>query len=144
MPIMPRKSSIPDPDIPRHIAKIQAYIDRENSNVLALSKAVGVGQSDLARFLNGERKTVTDCALKVLDFIHSQHNKHKLSIPMDDTLRAEPPQRDLVGLELISAAVMELWDGERRTATVIASLITALKPACNIVMAASSQDATGS
>lgn len=144
MPIMPRKSSVPEADVALRIAEISAYIEQENTNVFALAKAAGVEQSALTRFLNGERKKVTPSARKVLGFIHSRHNWHKPSMSGNDTLRAAPSQQDLAGLELINAAVMELWDGERRTATVIASLISALKPTYNIVMAASSQGAKGS
>lgn len=141
---MSRKSSVPEAAIPGYIEEIYAYMKLHNTNAHALAKAAGVSQSSLARFLYASRKSVTPSAQKVLDFIHKRHNRHKPAMPENDTLRAAPSQRDSGGLELINAAVMELWDGERRTATVIASLISALKPAFHIVMAAGSQDSTGS
>lgn len=114
-----------------------------NTNTYALAKAAGVNQSALARFLSKSRKTITPSAKKVLDFIHNRHNWHKPSMPDDDTLQPAPLQQDLEGLELINAAVMELWNGERGTAAVLASLISALKPTYHIVMAAGSQDVKG-
>lgn len=143
MPIMPKKSSTRNVAIPDCIEEICAYMKQQNTNPHALAKLVGVSQSSLARFLNSDRKSVTPSAQKVLDFIHYQHNWHKPIMPENDTLQLAVKQRDIAGLDLINAAVMELWDGEHRTASVIASLISALKPTFNIVMAAGSQDVTG-
>jgi uncharacterized protein YeaO (DUF488 family) len=143
MPIMPRKSSAPEPETFRHIEEIRAYMKQKNTNVYALARAAGVNQSALARFLNKERKAITPSAQKVLDFIHNRHNWHNFSGSYDDTLQPARVMQDLEGLELINAAVMKLWNGERDTAAVIASLIAALEPTYQIVMTVSSRRVKG-
>lgn len=72
-------------------------------------------QPSLARFLKGDRKTITPTAGIVLKFIdenNKQHNWHShATIPHE-----------------IEDAVRSIWDGKPQSADLVASLIRALKP----------------
>lgn len=98
--------------------RINAYCRRSTLSILALARLSKVGQPSLARFLNGERKTLTSTARIVLKFIddeegYSRHNQHNHA--------TIPPE--------IEDAVRTTWDGNPRSAELLASLIRALKPA---------------
>lgn len=143
MLIMPRKSNLPDPIVKQCIERIRAYIEHENVNVLKLSSLARVQQSALARFLNGERKTVTPSARKVLDFINARHNQHNMNMPLRAIIGKYRLRPDPEGLKLINEAVCRLWDGERGSANIIAALILTLEPALSMILAARSPDSLG-
>ena len=126
MPIMPRKAIPQSNDVADAIAKIQRHCRQSDTSILALAKASGVSQSALARFVDGERKTVTETARKALAYLDSRHKQHYWH--NDGRIAAEAGS-DLGGYRLIDDAARFLWDGKPQTAELVASLIRALKPA---------------
>jgi hypothetical protein len=128
MPTMPRKASQQSPETTIIIQEIMDYCDITNTSVLSLSKQADVQQSALARFLNGERKTVTNTARKVMKHLNNRHNQHNRH---NDILMPNP-QFDDEGCRLINGALNTLWDGRLQSARMIASLIIALRPAVEI------------
>jgi hypothetical protein len=128
MPSMPRKASPTSPDVASAVLQIKAYCEETTTSVLALSQNAGVEQSALARFLSGERKSITPAAKKVLALIGERHNRHNQH---SDTL-VHQHKSDAHGCRLINEAINSLWDGRRQSAEVIASLVLALKPAIEL------------
>lgn len=125
---MPKKASIAAPEVATAIAEIKRHCETTHTSVLALSQQALVAQSALARFLAGERKSITSVANKVLQHIksrHNWHNRHNAIIEVRDGADEE-------GCRLINEAISSLWDGRRQSAAVIASLVLALKPAIDI------------
>ena len=119
MPFLPRKATPIQPDVQPTIERIESFRCKENISILALAKAAKTNQPSLARFLGGERKTVTSCARLVLRHIENldkQHNWHSRdSIP-----------------EGVEKAVRDIWDGNQQSADFLATLIRALKPALDV------------
>lgn len=134
MPVMPRKAITKKPEVAMAIEQIKQYCRHTNISPLALSREVGVGQPALCRFLNGERKTITSTAQKVLDHVNSWHNWHN-----DDAIIIQGDKK-AANYKVIEDAVMSLWDGNRNTAELIASLIKALKPALDMAKAVTTGD----
>ncbi len=129
MPSMPRKARNIDPNAAIAIAKIKRYCETNGVSVLALSKSANVAQSALARFINGERKSITPAAKFTLTWIdnrHNQHNWHNELVHNDST--------DSHGCRIIGDAINSLWDGRLQSAEVIASLVLALRPAIDILI----------
>jgi hypothetical protein len=87
----------------------------------------------MSRFMNGERKTITGTARRVLGHIEKQHNWHMWH--ESDKIRAPAGTAD-AGYDLIEDAVKSLWDGKPQTAGLVASLIKALKPVLDIAISA--------
>ncbi|WP_321368600.1 hypothetical protein [uncultured Desulfuromusa sp.] len=116
------------------IEQIKQYCQFEKISLFALSKEVGVGQPALYRFLNGERKTITDTAQQVLDYVNSRHNWHN-----NDAVLIQEDKKN-TNYKVIEDAVLSLWDGNRNTAELIASLIRALKPALDMAKAVTMND----
>lgn len=119
MLIMPRKARPQQADVIEAIRRIDVFRQRSALSVLALAKLCGVSQPSLARFLNGNRKTITLTAHTVLKFIedaNKQHNWHS---------RATIPRE-------IEDAVRCLWDGKPHSIDLVASLIRALEPVLEI------------
>jgi predicted transcriptional regulator len=116
---MPRKARPQQIGVNEAIQQIDAFRQRSSLSVLSLSKLCGVSQPALARFLKGNRKTITSTARLVLKFIdenHERHNWHShATIPSG-----------------IEDAVRSLWDGKPQSADLVASLIRALKPVLEI------------
>ena len=125
---MPRKASQQSPNVKVLIQEILDYCHSTNTSILALSKQAGVQQSALARFLNGERKSVTSTARQVSKFLHNRHNWHN----QHSDILEKNFEPDHEGLRLINSAIESLWDGHLRSAEIIAALVTALKPALEI------------
>ncbi len=126
MPIMPRKAASYDPRVQKAIAKIKDYCDSENTNISVLSRSAGVSQPALSRFINGERKTLTMTAEKVLFYLGTQHNWHNRHNAVQSSVSDD--------YGLIEEAARSLWDGSHDTAELLASLIRALKPAVDIAV----------
>lgn len=139
MPTMPRKATPQDANVPKIIARIKGFCANESTSTLALSRAAGVSQPSLFRFLNGERKTITATARKVIEHIDTRHNWHNWH---SDAIIKNSHAMDHAGYSLIQDAVMSLWDGDRRSAELLASLIKALKPAIELV-ATANKDSSG-
>lgn len=109
---MPKKAIQVQADVRPAIDRIESFCIKENVSVLALAKVSGICQSSLARFLDGERKTVTPCARAVLQYIDNRHNRHSRdTIPMD-----------------VEEAIREVWDGDPQSVDFLTNLIRALKP----------------
>jgi hypothetical protein len=130
MPTMPRKASPIAPNVAQAIADINQYCCDANISVLALSSAAGVAQSALARFLGGERKSITSSASKVLSHIGIRHNRHN----RHSDILVNHLNKDEVGCRLINEAIDSLWDGDRRSAEIIAALVLALRPALDVAV----------
>lgn len=128
MPTMPRKASPPQPDVANAITEIRQFCDETGTSVLSLSAKVGVAQSALARFLAGERKSITRSARRALEFVRSRHNRHKQHNAILTVIDA----CDVEGAQMINSAINQLWDGQRQSAGMIAALVLALKPALEI------------
>lgn len=128
MPSMPRKAIPQEPAVQKIIDHIRGFCTRTNTCPLALSRAANVSQSSLFRFLDGDRKTVTPTARKVVSYINRQHNWHNLD---NNDKMANHEVHDL-----IQDAAMTLWDGDRRSAEFLASLLRALKPAIELAIMA--------
>ena len=122
MLFMPRKAKPQQVGVKEAIQRIDAYRQLSSLSVLSLSRLCAVNQPSLARFLKGDRKTITSTARIVLDFIdennkqHKQHNRHSHATIPDE----------------IEAAILYLWDGKTHSADLVASLIRALKPILEI------------
>lgn len=128
---MPRKATSIHADVAPAITKINNYCKSTTTSILSLSKKAGVGQPALFRFINGERKSITPAARKVLLFIdgrHNWHNQHKNAI-LDSSQDV-----NLEGQSIIENAISALWDGKRQSAELIASLVLALRPALEIAL----------
>lgn len=119
MLVMPRKARPQQADVHEAIQRIDLFRQRSSLSVLSLARLCNVNQPSLARFLKGERKTVTSTARIVLKFIdegNKRHNWHS-----HDTIPNE-----------IENAIKYLWDGKPHSADLVASLIRALKPVLEI------------
>jgi hypothetical protein len=142
MPVMPRKATPAQPDVADAITVIKLHCQTTGVSILSLSTQAGVAQSALARFISGERKSITETAKKVLAHIskrHNQHNRHN-----DDDILPALQHNDQEGYRLIHDAISSLWDGKRQSAELIASLVLALKPALEIAVDAQSGGQKGS
>lgn len=115
MLIMPRKAIPVQDGVDEAVKRINAYCRRSALSVLALARLAKVNQPSLARFLNGERKSLTSTARIVLKFIDEERNQHNWH--SHATIPAE-----------IEDAVRTTWDGNPQSAELLASLIRALKP----------------
>lgn len=142
MPVMPRKATPAQPDVADAIIAIQLYCQTTGVSILSLSAQVGVAQSALARFISGERKSITATAKKVLAHIGRRHNRHNWH--NDDDILATPQNNDQEGYRLIHDAISSLWDGKRHSAELIAAFVLALKPALEIAVDAQSGGQKGS
>jgi len=129
MPIMPRKATTPDPEVPIVIEKINRFRTSNAMSVLALAKDAEVSQPALKRFLDGDRKTVTSVAKATLSHIDSWHNRHNHS---DGAILSPIPKPRREGYDLMIGAIESLWDGQYQSAQLIASLVIALRPALEI------------
>ena len=119
---MPRKAIPQQVGVTEAIQKIESFRLRSTLSVLALANLCEANQPALARFLRGERKTISPTARIVLKFIDEDnkgHNWHSHAII--------PVQ--------IEDAVRYLWDGRPQSADLIASLIRALRPVFQIAAA---------
>lgn len=123
---MPRRKTIPSPDVRPLIDKIQAHLTREAISLNRLCKQACVNQPALFRFMSGERKTVTKVAKAAEVFIDTRHKRHKLR--WQGTLRPASQVSGEHGLRVIDEAVKVHWDGSTRSATLIAMLIGAVVP----------------
>lgn len=129
---MPRKTTPQSPEVSAAIKQIELYCNRTNTSINQLSKQTGVSQPALARFMQGNRKSITNVAKKALFHInkrHKRHNWHNGGI----TASINADNDDY---QLIESAVNALWDGNPMTAEFIASFIHALKPALALATAA--------
>jgi hypothetical protein len=129
MPIMSRKAISTHPDVKIAIEKIKRHCTSNRISTLALAKNARVSQPALARFLKGERKTLTPVASATLSHIdnwHNRHNEHK------DAILGKPQKIDQEGYRLIIEAIESMWDGQYQSAQLIASLVVALKPTLEI------------
>ncbi len=129
MPAMPRKATPKALEVYAAIEKIRLHCKHAKTNITALSVEVEVCQSALWRFMNGERKSITDAAHKTLEYIDNWHKCHNYDKNHDDTNDPE------YGYNLIENAVKSLWNGNPKTAGLVASLIKALKPALDVAIA---------
>jgi hypothetical protein len=120
MLFMPRKARPQQVGVSEAIQRIDAFRQRSSLSVLSLARLCSANQPSLARFLKGDRKTITSTARIVLKFIdesNKRHNWHShATIPTE-----------------IEDAVRYLWDGKPHSADLVASLIRALKPVLEIV-----------
>lgn len=137
MPIMPRKATPQDPEVAKIIGQIREFCKHAETSPLALSRAAEVSQPSLFRFLNGERKTVTPTAKRVVEYINIRHNWHNQH--NNDKIQHRKIS-DHDGYQLIQDAAMALWDGNHRSAELLASLIKALKPAVELAILAAKGD----
>lgn len=121
MPIMSRKARDQEAGVGEAIRQIEAFRRHLSLSVLALARHCAVSQPALARFLDGERKTISPTARIVLEKIagyHKQHNWHSgARIPSE-----------------IEDAVRLLWDGKPQSADLVATLIKALKPVLEVAI----------
>lgn len=136
MPVMPRKATPVQSDVADAIIAIKLHCQTTGVSILSLSTQVGVTQSALARFISGERKSITATAKKVLTHIDKRHKRHNWH--NDDDILPSPQSNDQEGYRLIHDAISSLWDGKRHSAELIASLVLALRPALEIAVDAQS------
>ncbi len=115
MLFMPRKATPTQDGVAEAIGRINAYRQRSSLSTLSLAKQSKVSQPALARFLNGERKTLTPTARIVLEFIENGHERHN----WHSHARLPPVVED---------AVRTILDGGPQFAEALASVIRALKP----------------
>ncbi|MEX3691909.1 hypothetical protein AB3X91_09205 [Paraburkholderia sp. BR14263] len=136
MPIMPRKATDAEPDVLLAIAKIDAFRQEQDICILSLARNAGVSQPSLCRFMRNERKSITKTAHAVLRHIDNWHKAHNAT-------GAIMPARDVdhAGLELIESAIRSLWDGDLRTAQILAPLILSLKPTLDLAISITAGDA---
>jgi len=115
MSVMPRKAIPVQKGVTEAIQQITTHCQRSRISVLALARLSKVSQPSLARFLSGERKTVTSTARIVLEFIgknNKRHNWHSHATISPD----------------IEDAIRTTLAGNLQSAELLASLIRALKP----------------
>jgi hypothetical protein len=89
--------------------------------------------------MHSERKTLTATAERVLRYIDSWHNKHN---PHSQAIMAST-SIDQTGRALLEQAILSLWDGELRSAQILAPLIQALKPVLDIAVTRTSNEGRG-
>lgn len=139
MPIMPRKATIIDPDVPLAIRRIDAFCKERNICILTLAREARVSQPSLCRFMRQERKSITKTAQQVLWHIDNWHKTHK---PRDHAIMTTSGV-DQAGRELIESAIQSLWDGDFRSAQILAPLILSLKPTLDLAVTITLGDARG-
>lgn len=123
------------PEVECAINRIGQYCDHAGISINALSKQLGISQAALARFMAGERKTVTPTASRVLAHIDTRHKWHNYR--GDSETRTDLDSSDMrPGYEMIEDAVRSVWDGGTQTAELLAGLIRALKPALDVAKSA--------
>jgi len=123
MPVMPRKAKPVDKEVPESIDRISAFMNSNNFNVNQLSKAAGVSQSALARFQNGERKTVTSTARRVLGYVNNRHKRH--DVGGGDRMLPSSPAVSLTSLE---RAIRSNWELSAHAVSLLAAMIAAAAP----------------
>ncbi|WP_156521456.1 hypothetical protein [Burkholderia sp. MSMB1589WGS] len=139
MLIMPRKATPASVDVAPTVERIEAFCRARKISVLALANEAQVGQSSLCRFMHGERKTLTVTAERVLRYIdswHNEHNAHSQAIMASASI-------DQTGRALLEQAILSLWDGELRSAQILAPLIQALKPVLDMAVTRTSNEGRG-
>jgi hypothetical protein len=124
---MPRIARPAPPEVGVAIATIKTFCSETGTNVNALANEVGIKQSALCRFVNGERKTITQAAEQTLRYIDSRHNRHNRGSGAKISLRQADGDADNA-LAVVEEAVHSHWDGSRRGAELLAALIRAVAP----------------
>lgn len=122
MPFMPKKTTNKSAGVASAIKAIRAYCESVNISINQLSKEVGVGQSSLFRFVNGERRTLTATAKKTLSYVNKQHNWHNLETNFSGAVVESEEYK------IIEDAVLSYWDGSRQSAKLLAEIIKAISP----------------
>lgn len=89
--------------------------------------------------MHSERKTLTATAERVLRYIDSWHNEHNLH---SQAIMASA-SIDQTGRALLEQAILSLWDGELRSAQILAPLIQALKPVLDMAVTRTSNEGRG-
>lgn len=130
MPFMPKIAKPQQVGVNEAVRRINDFRRQSSLSVLGLSRICSVNQPALARFLKGDRKTITSTARIVLEFIEDDHKRHNWH-----THATIPKQ--------IEDAVRSLWDGKPQSAALIASLIRALKPAVDIAVVRTGERSDG-
>lgn len=128
---MPRIAKPKPVEVDELIALFQEYCDNESVNVSRLAKLSNVSQSALARFVGGERKTVTVTARRVLAYINKQHKTHRLDLE-GKMMRGERASATNP-LDVVNTAIRTHWDGSRAGAELLAAVIAAAFPLLRLV-----------
>ena len=134
MPSMSRKATPKRPEVDTAIEQISHFCSFAQTNVNELAEIAGVQQSALWRFMEGQRKTLTETAQKVLGYIDNWHKCHNLEGARSGTDEYEQGRR------LIESAALSLWDGNPKTAKRSASLILALRPIVDLANSSEQSD----
>lgn len=127
MLFMPRIEKPQSSDVPATIAKINSFCESNSISVNQLARIAGVSQSALFRFLNDDRKNVTEAAtqaLKVVDSWHNYNNANNKSKDMDKHTVSE-----------IMKAALALWDGDPETLGILSEFLKAVTPLYQVVLA---------
>lgn len=136
MPSMSRKATPKRPEVDTAIEQISHFCSFAQTNINELAEIAGVQQSALWRFMEGQRKTLTETANKVLGYINNWHKCHNLKSVPHGTDEYEQGRR------IIENAALSLWDGDPKTAKRSASLILALKPIIDLANSSEQRDAS--
>lgn len=123
---MPRKATKKRPEVDAAIERISHFCSVANTNINKLAEIAGVQQSALWRFKEGQRKTLTAAAKKVLGYIDYWHKSHNLIEASNANNDYEQGRRQIVNAALL------LWDGNPKTVKRSVSIILALRPIVNL------------
>lgn len=110
---MPRKPVVESPVVDAVRRELAAFLKQNEMSQSALGRAVGVGQPQVNRFLQGRTKTLTPQVQKMCDYA---------KIRIDNGIGESSSNR------LIIEAVQRVWDGRHQTARLIAAVIEATVP----------------
>lgn len=119
MPFMPRIAKPPHPDLPRLRQELAAYLERIGSNPNCFSRAMGVNQSTVQRFLAGRTKNITETIRPLLIYA---------GITLETRIPVRRRSIDPLGNQRIKQALEKVWDGSDASAAVLAQVIEAIGP----------------
>ena len=114
---MPRIAKPPASNLPRIRQDFGTYLKRERTTPTAFAKQHGVDQSTVQRFLAGRTKSVTSKMKVLLAYAKIDCNM-RIADRTDQGLRH--PR--------IHQALDKVWDGQERTAEILATLIESVGP----------------
>lgn len=137
MPIMPKKTTDKTADVALARKMIRAYCTDQSISINKLSQCIGVNQSALFRFVNGERRSLTKTAKKAMEYVKKGSKWHNSQVDFSDAVP------DSEGYRIIEDAVLSCWDGSRRSAELLADVIKALSPIVAMVSKAPGENRKG-
>lgn len=113
---MPRKLAPHTPEANRARVELTKYLAMPGRQALALSKAAGISQPTLSKFLTGRTKTVTPHIRQVLKYAQ---------IELDNGIQIPRSPADNA---VLFGALMRAWDGTDEHAKLLAEVIETVGP----------------